>query len=988
MPELPSGAVTFLFTDIEGSLKHWEQDYSAMVTAVARYRSLLETAIKAHDGVLFKTIDDAVQAAFPSAPQAVAAAVAGQCALLAENWGAIGPLHVRMAMHAGDAVPDARGDYLAAPLNRLARLLATGSGGQILLSQQVQHLTRDALPRDVVLRDLGKHRLRDLLEPEQVFQVLHLELPDQFPPLRSLDSRPHNLPSQATPFLGREREVREIVALLQQHDVRLLTLTGPGGTGKTRLALQAAVDLLEDVPDGVFFVPLAPLTDPALVLPAIASALGLREDGGQPIAERLSRFIASKQLVLVLDNLEHVVASGPDVVRLLDTSPRLKILATSRVPLRLHAEQEYAVPPLGLPHRHSPLPPEQLTQFEVVRLFIDRAQAVRPDFVIDNANVSAVVEICHRLDGLPLAIELAAARIRILSTQELLARLEKRLPLLTGGARDAPQRQRTLRDAIAWSVDLLDADERMLFRHLGVFAGGATLEAVEAVTSPGENRNGLGALERLDVHSLLRQVVGKDGERRAVMLETIREFALEQLEASGEGEAVLRQHATYFRDVAAIAEPKLRSQEQLLWLARLEADHDNLRVSLEWAVAHDADAALALAGDLAWFWHYRGFISEGRTWLDRTLTLTSGTSSPDRTAALLGAAALAAVQSDIAHSERLATEALRAAQYAGDRASDAYARLLLGLAARDRGDTEVAQQLLEDARSVAVEAGDRWTEAQSCLNLSGTPWNRGDYEETAALLEAALSAAEAAGDAWLITVARSVRGLLAADQGDHARAIALLEQAVAQQRVNQDPVGAESSLLWLGTALRQCGDLDRAEVHLAEALDTARALGDAWHVAASLAALGEVALARGDARLALDHVRDALRTTASAHLTQSWQVRLLATALLAVGRAADGTRLFGAEAFTRERSGEQLTPSDERDYAVALRRARQALGEAGFDAAWAAGQGISLEQAIADALATADDAIGVGNFPARRGQVRSLRRGQAQSRWDDDILER
>ncbi len=384
MTDLPSGTVTFLFTDIEGSTALWEREREAMVAAVDRHLVLLDAAIQAHGGVHFKTVGDAVQAAFPTAPAAIAAALDAQRALLAEDWGAIGPLWVRMAVHAGEAEPDARGDYLSAPLNRLSRLLATGHGGQILLTQAVQQLSRGTLPAGADLRDLGEHRLRDLLEPEQVFQLLHPELPDRFPPLKSLASRPNNLPLQPTPFLGREREVDAVVALVRRPEVRCLTLTGPGGTGKTRLALQAAAELLEDFSDGVFFVSLAPLTDPELVLPTIATTVGVRDESGRPLAERLREYLATKQLLLLLDNFEHLADAALAVGELLEASPGLKVLATSRMPLRLRAEREYPVPPLGLPRRKPPPTLEQLSQYDSVRLFIDRAQAVKPDFAVDN----------------------------------------------------------------------------------------------------------------------------------------------------------------------------------------------------------------------------------------------------------------------------------------------------------------------------------------------------------------------------------------------------------------------------------------------------------------------------------------------------------------------------------------------------------------------------------------------------------------------------
>jgi tetratricopeptide (TPR) repeat protein len=585
---------------------------------------------------------------------------------------------------------------------------------------------------------------------------------------------------------------------------------------------------------------------------------------------------------------------------------------------------------------------------------------VLPDFALDQANAAAVVEICYRLDGLPLAIELAAARSRILSPQVMLARLEKRLPLLTGGARDAPARQRTLRDTIAWSYDLVAPADQALFRRLTVFTGGATFEAVEAVANPDGDLDTLDSLQRLVEHSLVRQTEGSQDEPRFVMLETIREFGLEQLEATAEADATRQRHTAHFLAIADRAAPKLRGGEQLVWLDRLQTEHDNLRTALDWAIARDVTAALALAADLAWFWHYRGFVSEGRAWLDRALALDPATPSAKRTAALLGGAALAEVQATVDDSEDLAAAALAAAQRDGDLASQAYAQLLLGFAARDRGKPDEAETLQEEALRLARQAGDRWTEAHCCLHLAGIPWNHGDYQGTAALLEEGLAAAEAAGDDWLITRARSLLGLLASDQADPERAIALLEPSLAQQRVSQDRIGGMSSLLWLGTARRQRGDLQQAEESLTEALATAHELGDEWHIAASLAALGEVALARGNLPQALAFHRDALRAATAARLTQSWQIRGLAAALVAAGHAEAGARLFGAEARVRQNTQELLVPADQQVYTESLALARAKLGEERFEAAWAAGQTTALEPAIAAALTVADQAIAAG----------------------------
>src|SRR5215204_3635577 len=729
MTDLPRGTVTFLFTDIEGSTALWERDRAAMHAAVDRHLSLVRTEIDANGGVLFKVVGDAVQAAFPTAPAALAAALDAQRALLAEDWGALGPLRVRMALHAGEAEPDARGDYLAAPLNRLSRLLAAGHGGQILLTQAVQQLARGALPPGVELRDLGDHRLRDLLEPEHVYQLLHPDLPVDFPPLASLDTRPNNLPRQPTLFVGREQEIGEILALLRRDDVPLLTLTGPGGTGKTRLALQAAAELLDDVPDGVFFVPLAPLADLALMPAAIAAALGIREAGGRPLSERVRDVLADQQLLLLLDNVEHLVEAAPHGGELLEAAPTLKVLATNRMPLHRRAEHEYPVRPLGLPSRKSLPVAELVSQSEAVRLFIARAQAVNPDFAVDNDNASAVAEICHRLDGLPLAIELAASRVRILPPQAMLARLEKRLPFLTGGARDAPQRHRTLRDTIAWSHDLLDEEDRLLFRRLAVFAGGATVEAAETVANPDGQADVFGGHERLVEHSLLRQTAEPDSEPRFAMLETVREFGLDELARAGEADPTFARLAAHMLALFCEGEVQLHAPQQVPWLRRLEAEYDNLRTALEWSIAAgDAETSLRLAGSGDLFWYLTGRWSEGREWLRRALARQADASAEARAAALIALGRLAHFQGDDDQAAPTFEEALALARDADDQRRIGLALAFLGMVAEDTGNYTQAASRLTEALQLAREGGDGVLVSWTVYHLGVVALGQNDFD--------------------------------------------------------------------------------------------------------------------------------------------------------------------------------------------------------------------------------------------------------------------
>ncbi|MCC7022208.1 MAG: adenylate/guanylate cyclase domain-containing protein, partial [Thermomicrobiales bacterium] len=517
---LSSGTVAFLFTDVAGSTRLWEIDRAAMHGAVQRQIDLLGTIVTAHGGVLYKVVGDGTQAAFSAAVDALGAAVDAQRALLAEPWpGSPGPLRVRMALHVGQATPR-DGDHLAAALNRLARLLGAGHGGQILLTESARQLSRDSLPAGVVLRDLGAHRLRDLQEPEKVFQVVAPGLPDTFPPLNSLTGHPTNLTAPPTAIIGREAEITDV---LRRFDAgaRLVTMIGPGGSGKTRLAQEIAAEALGRFADGVFFVDLSPLRQAADVLPAVAVSLGVRENPGQPVREALSFYLSDRALLLVLDNFEQVLGAAADVGALLAACPRLAILATSREALRLRAEQVVRVAPLPVPEDGAPAGLAHLAAVPSVALFVERARAADPAFTLTTDNGLAVAAICRRLDGLPLAIELAAARVRHFPPSVLLARLQRSLPMLTGGPRDAPDRQRTLRQAIAWSYDLLGPEDQALFRALGVFVGGCTFSSAEAVAAAvGEVDIFAGLPSLCDQNLLLLDATGTEPRYR--MLETIR----------------------------------------------------------------------------------------------------------------------------------------------------------------------------------------------------------------------------------------------------------------------------------------------------------------------------------------------------------------------------------------------------------------------------------------------------------------------------------
>ena len=565
MPDLPTGTITFLFIDIEGGIIHWEHHPQAMRTTLARHDAILRQIITSHGGFVFKMMGDAVYAAYAVASDAVSAAVAAQQAVVAEVWGDLDPLRVRMALHTG-AAQHRDNDYFGPTLNRVAHLLSTGYGGQILLSTVTYELVRDSLPAEVSVKDLGEHALKDLLRYEHIYQLVIPDLPTEFPPLESLERHPNNLPMQPTAFVGREREVASVCALLRQPQTCLVTLTGPGGIGKTRLSLHVAAELVDQFTDGVFLVPLAPVSDPEKVIPAIIQALGISDLSSHPL-KLLTAVLKDKHMLLLLDSFEHVITAAVLVAELLAACTRLKIMVTSQVVLRVQAEREFAVLPLSVPNLKRLPDLVTLSQYEAVALFIERALAVKPDFQVTTANAPAVAGICVRLDGLPLAIELAAARSKFFAPQALLARLEQGLTVLTGGARDLPARQQTLHGAIAWSYNLLAPQEQQLFRRLSVFVDGCMWEAAGEVCRVAGELEGdvLDGLLSLVDKSLLRQEESAEGEPRFWMLQTLREFGLETLALAGETESTRQAHAEYYLELAKEAEPHLKGTEQTRW---------------------------------------------------------------------------------------------------------------------------------------------------------------------------------------------------------------------------------------------------------------------------------------------------------------------------------------------------------------------------------------------------------------------------------------
>ena len=828
--EAQSAVTTFLFTDIEGSSRLWEQHPEAMRPALARHDALVRDAVEGNRGVVVKTTGDGVCAVFGDPLDAVRATLALQRQLADSAATAGVALRARCGVHAGVA-QRRDDDYFGTAVNRAARIMSAAHGGQVLLSQAVVDLVRDRLPRDVRLRDLGSVRLRDLATPERLHQVADAGATQDFPALRSLASTPNNLSQQVTSFVGRERELVEIQRMLR--DSRLITLHGAGGIGKTRLSLQVAAEVLDDFSDGAWVVELAPLTDERRVAQAVAAVFGVKEDYGVPLPDALVKYLKDLQALLILDNCEHVVAACAELAeRLLRSCPHLRILASSREPLRVAGEAVYPVPALAVPENSSGMTVEALARYEAVRLFSERAAAVTASFRLSPQSAAAVIEICRQLDGIPLAIELAAARTRALSVETIAARLNDRFRLLTTGDRTALPRQQTLRALIDWSYDFLTEGERALFRRLAVFAGGWTLEAAEAVASDDIVRDA-------DVLDLLSALVDKslvsvepEGGRYR-LLETVRQYAQERLDESGEVDAVRARHLGYFLGFAEEARPALAGPRQGEWLTRMHSELENLLAAHAWCDTAERGAELGLrlvhavkpywlqhgqlalghrvttealaragaqerglsrcrglfdAGQLSYF---MGRYDDAQATLQESLSIAReirDTPMIARVLQPLGSAYLG--QGDRAAAREHLEEALTLARQLGETRQVAAALNQLAQLHRLDSQLDLAERAYEDVVALARSLGDRESMAIGLLNLAMVSIGRGAQASARPILLQALSIAEEIGSHPLGQSVLEVSAGLAASLGQWERSAHLFgaaEAQVGQTGLHRDP---------------------------------------------------------------------------------------------------------------------------------------------------------------------------------------------------------
>src|SRR6266487_2804995 len=921
MRNLPSSTITLLFTDIEGSTRLLGRLGERYSEVLAECRHLLRGVFEHWHSHEVDTQGDAFFVVFARAAEAVSAAVEAQRALAAHAWPEGIEVGVRMGLHTGEPSPTAEG-YVGVDVHHAARIMSAGHGGQVLLSRATRELVEHTLPDGVALRDMGKHRLKDLQRPSHLFQLVIAGLPSDFPPLNTLNTRPNNLPFQPTPFIGRE--------------------------------MQVAAELSDLFADGISFVDLAPLNDPALVIAAIAQSLGIREVSGQPLLERLKDELQRKQMLLLLDNFEQVVSAAVQVADLLATYPLLKVLVTSRVVLHVQAEHEFFVPSLSLPDPNHVPDLAALSQYEAVALFLRRAQSARSDFHVTNANAPAVAEICVRLDGLPLAIELAAARMKLLSPEALLVRLHQPLHVLTSGPRDVVARQQTLRNTIEWSYQLLNAQEQQLFRRLSVFVCGGPLSAIEATSLGSEAESVLDTVASLADNSLLQRVEQQAGEEpRFAMLETIREYALESLEALGETEAARGAHAAYFLRLAEEAEQGMAGPQQAVLLERLEQEHDNLRAAMQWSLeqAEEGKAmALRLGGALYSFWFVRAYFSEGRDFLERELSRGDEVAAPVRAKALYAASQLHDALGSLDQAEEFYEQSLALYRELGDTRGIASCLHLLADIAWGRANLALARSQGEESLMLFRELDDKRSVAYLLYHLGSLAVEQGEYARGRDLLTESLMINRELGDTRIIALSLFNLALLyRLSGGNLAQANTWLDESFALSRELGDKESIANCLSLSGMLAHSEGDAASARSLTEQALAIFKEMKQQHGTALSLYALAEVAAAGGDSARsqALYEQGVGVARKSGDKRTIPSGLEGLAVAIAAQGNHAWAAHLWGAAETLREAIGAPMPPVECAPYHRAVAAARTQFGEKAFATAWAEGRMMSPDHVLA-----------------------------------------
>ena len=956
-PSLPSGTVTFLFTDIEGSTKLAQQHSDAMPALLARHHEILHQSIQTHNGYVFQVVGDEFAAAFHSANDALDAALKAQHLLQNEDWSPA-TIKVRMGIHTGAAqLQDTSKAFPYSGYATIAltqRIMSVAHGGQILLSQIAHDLIGEPLSSEFALLDLGEHHLKDFLRPIHLYQVADSDLPADFPPLNTLDFTLNNLPVQLTSFIGREKEIADVIRLLEK--VRLVTLTGPGGTGKTRLSVQVASELLDQYPNGVWFVELVPILDPLLIPRTTAIAMGLRNEPHRPIMDMLCDYLREKKMLIILDNCEHLIEACAQLAdTLLHACPQIRILTSSREALGIAGETTYSVPSLTLPDFQHLLLVESLNQYEAIKLFIDRAVSAIPTFTLTDENASSVAQICQRLDGIPLAIELAAGKIRALSARQIAQRLDDRFRLLSGGSRTALERHQTLRAAIDWSYNLLSPTEQIFFRRLSIFIGGWTLEAAESVCTD----------ERLqgdDILTLLEQLINKslvtvatpsgdtNTETRYGMLETIREYAREKHFSLGEEEQASAKHLKYFLRLSEQAESALRGPTQMKWLARLKDESNNLRAALDWALkSRNIEIGLYIAGRLRYFWARRNF-REGERWLGEFINSPASHDYPlARAKALSAHAHVLWLIQKFSEALNAAEECLALYRTCGDPQGEVDGLLLMENALRYLGTMQRTidrkAEFGHKALALSKSLKDRWRQAQALANLG---WDHRDYQRARAYWEEAVALFREVGDFASLVDFLGALAELEVLYGDFESAQERLDEAIEVNRQMNNQTRSSLFLQALSKLATIKGDFVRGHLLLEEAMAISEESGNRVNYLWARTHLAHLELRRNR----LSEARDIFLGTArdffdgKNDIGTIFNLEGISGLFVAVGKHGEAARLIGWSDAARERIGDYRPPIEQADFDRNIATCISEIGKIAFAEAYEEGRSMSFDTAV------------------------------------------
>jgi predicted ATPase/class 3 adenylate cyclase/Tfp pilus assembly protein PilF len=948
MGSLPTGTVTFLFTDIEGSTQLAQQYRSQWETLRERHHAILQSAMDAQNGYVFQIIGDAFCVAFHTAHDGLCAAIEAQKKLQAQNWGETN-VKVRMGLHTGSAelhVNDYRG-YLT--MATVQRVMSSAYGGQVLLSNTSANLLRSELPSGVRLRDMKEHRLKGLPDPERLWQMVAPDLQQEFPPLQSLNEIPNNLPIQLSSFIGRKKEVAQVKKGLEKS--RLVTLTGSGGVGKTRLLIEVASQLLEEYPDGVWLVELAPVTDPALVERTVCTALDVSPQGSTSALQVLLEYLKPRKILLTMDNCEHLIDACAQICdSILHTCPDVRVLASSREALGIEGENAYRVPSLSLPRPDDDL--HTIEESEAVKLFVERAKATLPDFEITQINASLIAQICQRLDGIALAIELAASRIRVLKLEQIAARLTDVFRLLTSGSRTALPRQQTLRAMIDWSYNLLSAEEQVVFKSLSVFSGGWTLEAAEYVC---DNPDMLDLLTRLVDKSLVSVDYEHGEEARYYLLETIRQYAREKLAESGTGEKLREKHVRWMVELSERAEPKLRGHGQLEWLERMDNEIDNIRSALEWSLYNDFDLGLRITSSLMRFWGIRNHEQECIQYVDKLLAKGALSPSPLRAKALGCAAWTAMFPTTEEKMTFYADTCAEMARQVGDVESLAFSTVMSAIILHWHNDNGEALRLFEESLRLYDQIGSSWGRQSVLSGIGYTSQALGDYERALNSYRESLALCRERGDMEFSHFVLSCLGGFFFQQSQYDQALKYYQESLAAAQMLKNRSMQIRILENMGDLNVLLGWYPEARALLEESISIAQQLGFQWDPAWAFHLLGRLARLQGEYEQAREHYTEGLRLAHRYNSRQSlaWCLAGLAGLAALNNQSKKATRLFGAADAIPELYA-NLYPHERLELEEISGMVRNYLKDEAFQIAYETGRQMSMSEVITYVLEEPD----------------------------------